>query len=102
ISGICSLAATHEQLIIGWTGDINVSSPVQTPSTPTSDPAATESPGHTVPSSTVSPALHASLRTTLQSYQPKESDLDNDWKTEYMPVWLEDGVAHGYYEGYCK
>ncbi|KAJ7312647.1 hypothetical protein DFH08DRAFT_822090 [Mycena albidolilacea] len=87
ISGIRSLAATHEQLIIGWTGDINVSSPAQIPSTPTSDPAATESPtdkGRTVPSSTVSPALHASLRTTLQSYQPKESDPDNDWKTEHF------------------
>ncbi|KAJ7342536.1 trehalose-6-phosphate phosphatase [Mycena albidolilacea] len=107
ISGIRSLAATHEQLIIGWTGDINVSSPAQTPSTPTSDPLAapTESPtdkGRTVPSSTVSPALRASLRTALQSYQPKESDPDDDRKTEYVPVWLEDGVAHGHYEGYCK
>ncbi|KAJ7766289.1 trehalose-6-phosphate phosphatase [Mycena olivaceomarginata] len=107
ISGIRSLAATHEQLIIGWTGNINVSSPAQAPSTPTSDPltAPTESPtdkGRTVPSSTVSPALRASLRTALQSYQPKESDPDDDRKTEYVPVWLEDSVAHGHYEGYCK
>jgi trehalose 6-phosphate synthase/phosphatase len=107
ISGIRSLAATHEQLIIGWTGAINVSSPALSPSTPTSDPLAapTESPtdkGRTVPSSTVSPALRASLRTALQSYQPKESDPDDDRKTEYVPVWLEDSVAHGHYEGYCK
>ncbi|KAJ7765232.1 hypothetical protein B0H16DRAFT_1883249 [Mycena metata] len=34
--------------------------------------------------------------------QPAESDPDDDCKTVYVPVWLEDAVAHGHYDGYCK
>ncbi|KAF7360645.1 Trehalose-6-phosphate phosphatase [Mycena venus] len=73
ISGIRSLAATHEQLIIGWTGDIQAATP--------------NAQGE---------------QDALSTYQPKESDPDDDRKTTYVPVWLDDGVAHGHYDGYCK
>ncbi|KAJ7598894.1 trehalose-6-phosphate phosphatase [Mycena floridula] len=85
ISGIRSLAATHEQLIIGWTGDIN--SPVS---------------GETVPEDSISDKDKASLEEALKSYTPKESDPDDDKKTIYVPVWLDGKIAHGHYDGYCK
>lgn len=85
ISGIRSLSATHEQVIVGWTGDI--ASPV---------------PNENVPSSTISDADKDALNEALLTYQPKESDPDDDRKTSYVPVWLDDKVAHGHYDGYCK
>ncbi|SJK98408.1 related to trehalose-6-phosphate phosphatase [Armillaria ostoyae] len=85
ISGIRSLAATHEQLIVGWTGDIH--SPV---------------PNEHIPENTVSESDKQALDETLRTYQPKESDPDDDKKTVYVPVWLDDKVAHGHYDGYCK
>ncbi|KAJ6615117.1 trehalose-6-phosphate phosphatase [Mycena sp. CBHHK59/15] len=84
ISGIRSLAATHEQLIIGWTGDIQSAT------------------GERVPSESVSDADRAALEDALATYTPKESDPDDDRKTVYVPVWLDDAVAHGHYDGYCK
>ncbi|KAJ7193542.1 trehalose 6-phosphate phosphatase [Mycena pura] len=85
ISGIRSLAATHEQLIIGWTGDIQSTVP-----------------GERVGIDTVSHDDRAALEEALKTYQPKESDPDDDRKTVYVPVWLDDKVAHGHYDGYCK
>ncbi|KAF7318830.1 Trehalose-6-phosphate phosphatase [Mycena chlorophos] len=85
ISGIRSLAATHEQLIIGWTGDIQSTVP-----------------GERVPVDNVSSDDRASLEEALKTYQPKESDPDDDRKTVYVPVWLADKVAHDHYDGYCK
>ncbi|KAJ7785336.1 trehalose 6-phosphate phosphatase [Mycena maculata] len=85
ISGIRSLAATHEQLIIGWTGDIQSTVP-----------------GERVPTETVTESDRAALEEALKTYQPKESDPDDDRKTVYVPVWLDDQVAHGHYDGYCK
>lgn len=87
ISGINSLVETHEQLIIGWTGDI------QSPT-----------PGEHISAETVTDADKAALDDALRTYQPKESDrdLDDDKKTKYVPVWLDDKVAHGHYDGYCK
>lgn len=85
ISGIRSLSATHEQVIIGWTGDI---------SSPT--------PGEKIASNTVSAEDKAALEIALNVHQPKESDPDDDKKTTYVPVWLDDKVAHGHYDGYSK
>ncbi|KAJ7640663.1 trehalose-6-phosphate phosphatase [Mycena polygramma] len=84
ISGIRSLAATHEQLIVGWTGDVQSESECK------------------VPSCDVSADARAELEEALRTYQPKESDPDDDRKTVYVPVWLDDAVAHGHYDGYCK
>jgi trehalose 6-phosphate synthase/phosphatase len=85
ISGIRSLAATHEQFIIGWTGDI------QSPT-----------PGERIPADLVSDADKAALDEALKTFQPREADPDDDKKTTYVPVWLDDNVAHGHYDGYCK
>lgn len=85
ISGIQSLSSTHEQLIIGWTGDI-----------------LSPTPNEHISSDTVSPKDRAALQEALASYQPKESDPDDDRKMTYLPVWLDDKVAHGHYDGYCK
>lgn len=85
ISGISSLSSTHEQLIIGWTGDII---------SPTA--------GEHIPPDTISQQDRDELDEALKTYQPKESDPDDERKTTYVPVWLDDRVAHGHYDGYCK
>ncbi|KAJ8516825.1 hypothetical protein ONZ45_g5903 [Pleurotus djamor] len=104
ISGIRSLAATHEQLIVGWTGDIQSTNP-----------------GERVPSNTVLDDDRRMLEDALRSYMTKETDGDLDAddddneplspegearqkkrKTMYVPVWVDDKVAHGHYDGYCK
>jgi trehalose 6-phosphate synthase/phosphatase len=85
ISGIRSLTSTHEQLIIGWTGDI-----------------VSPTPGEHITPDSVSMEDRAKLEEALSTYQPKESDPDDERKTTYVPVWLDDKVAHGHYDGYCK
>jgi trehalose 6-phosphate synthase/phosphatase len=87
ISGIRSLSQTHEQLIVGWTGDVQ-------------SPNGTDK----IPFDTISQQERNDFGSALQDYQRKESDPDddNDSKTNYVPVWLEDHVAHGHYDGYCK
>lgn len=86
ISGIRSLAHTHEQLIIGWTGDI------------------VSATGDKVSADSISAKERDEFDAALKAYHPKESDPDDerDRKTKYVPVWLDDKVAHGHYDGYCK
>lgn len=85
ISGIRSLSASHEQLIIGWSGDIE-----------------TGSPGERVPTNSISQEDRLALEEALKTCTPLEADPDDDKKTTYVPVWLDDKVAHGHYDGYCK
>jgi trehalose 6-phosphate synthase/phosphatase len=87
ISGIRSLSHTHEQLIVGWTGDVQ-------------SPTGTDK----VPVDTISQQERNNYESALRAFQPKEQDPDDerDQKTIYVPVWLEDKVAHGHYDGYCK
>ncbi|TFK97226.1 glycosyltransferase family 20 protein [Pterulicium gracile] len=85
ISGIRSLSATHEQVIVGWTGDVQ--SPV---------------PGERVLTSSIPEGEKKALEEALEGWQPREADPDDDQKTTYVPVWLDDKVAHGHYDGYCK
>lgn len=85
ISGIRSLSATHENLIIGWTGDV-----------------LSASPNEKVPLDVISPADRAALEDALRTYHPKEGESEDDSNTQYIPVWLDDKVAHGHYDGYCK
>jgi len=103
ISGIRSLSATHDQLIVGWTGDVL--------SRPSEGAASAESGGNTdtveqhVPSHLVSPADRVALESELVGYDEDGQGQGieaNKGKTEYVPVWLEDKVAHGHYDGYCK
>ncbi|PFH48155.1 glycosyltransferase family 20 protein [Amanita thiersii Skay4041] len=86
ISGIRSLSATHEQLVIGWTGDV-----------------VSATPNEKISADAVCPADRVALEEALKVYQPKEGEADDDAsKTQYVPVWLDDKVAHGHYDGYCK
>jgi len=86
ISGIRSLEAPGEQLIIGWTGDIQN----------------TNQPDATVPLSSVSEQDRLALEESLQTYHPHEADPDDETKTTFIPVWVDEKEAHGHYEGYCK
>ena len=86
ISGIRSLETPHEQLIIGWTGDI----------------PNTHQPDATVPLSSISAEDRLALENSLQTYQPREADPDDERKSTYIPVWVDEKDAHGHYEGYCK
>ncbi|KAI0041612.1 glycosyltransferase family 20 protein [Auriscalpium vulgare] len=87
ISGIRSLSATHEQVIIGWTGDVE--GPI---------PAAG---GETtkIPASSVSEEDKAALEEKIAAYKGEDEEKG---RTTYVPVWLDDKVAHGHYDGYCK
>ncbi|KAJ7765213.1 hypothetical protein B0H16DRAFT_1257538, partial [Mycena metata] len=88
-------------LIIGWTGDI-LTAP---PAAPLSSPIASLPPPSTpqpIPSDSVTEEERAKLEDALGTYQPAESGPDDDRKTVYVMVWLEDAVAHGHYDGDCK
>jgi trehalose 6-phosphate synthase/phosphatase len=88
ISGIRSLSATHEQFIIGWTGDI------ESPNT--------NSAGEKIkiPSTTLSEEDRTALEEEIAHF--KSEDDDAKTTTAYVPLWLDDKVAHGHYDGYCK
>jgi trehalose 6-phosphate synthase/phosphatase len=86
ISGIRSLEAPNEQLIVGWTGDIQNA----------------HQPDATVPLSNISDEDRLALEKSLQTYQPREADPDDERKSTYIPVWVGEKDAHDHYEGYCK
>lgn len=41
-------------------------------------------------------------RGTLEEEITKFTSEDDDTKTIYVPLLLDDKVAHGHYDGYCK
>ncbi|KAI0703424.1 glycosyltransferase family 20 protein [Cytidiella melzeri] len=90
VSGITSLTATHEQIYVGWTGDLQSASESDN--------------GHSkVPSSSISEENKADLENLLSSgkHLLKEEFPEGKAMT-YVPVWLDDKQAHGHYDGYCK
>ncbi|KIK68618.1 glycosyltransferase family 20 protein [Collybiopsis luxurians FD-317 M1] len=87
ISGIRSLSATHDQLIVGWTGDIE----------------RVEGAGD------ASDADKAKLDELLANggeiddvHDSKDGHVNGSHHTSYVAVWMPSTVAHGYYDGYCK
>ena len=82
-SGIHSLGATNEQVIIGWTGDLYRGS-------------ATSDESIKIPTPSVSDEDKKALEETIGRYKPEEGSA------KYVPVFLDDEVAHGHYDGYCK
>ncbi|KAI0298635.1 trehalose 6-phosphate phosphatase [Multifurca ochricompacta] len=88
ISGIRSLSATHEQVIIGWAGDIE---------SPNNNSAGEKS---KVPSTSLSEEDKVALEEEIANF--KSEDDDAKTKTSYVPLLLDDKVAHGHYDGYCK
>ncbi|KAJ3742715.1 trehalose-6-phosphate phosphatase [Lentinula detonsa] len=88
ISGIRSLSATHEQIIVGWTGDIE----------------STEGEKKEVGELTEE---HKSELNEILFKGDKEDDVheahdEDHHHTGYVAVWMSSPVAHGYYDGYCK
>ncbi|KAF9066784.1 glycosyltransferase family 20-domain-containing protein [Rhodocollybia butyracea] len=87
ISGIRSLSVTHDQVIIGWTGDIEGSDEAE------------------VKVSDVSEEDKAKLDELLAKGGDDDDPTDgkdNIHKTGYAAVWMPSLIAHGYYDGYCK
>ncbi|KAJ3000118.1 hypothetical protein NUW54_g6836 [Trametes sanguinea] len=101
VSGIDSLATTHEQIVIGWTGDIQASSAAQPPvaTAVSSDPSGL--PTSKVATSSLTEEDKKELETMLEEYKSRD-EPENGKKIHYVPVWLDDKDAHGHYDGYCK
>ncbi|KAG2156912.1 glycosyltransferase family 20 protein [Suillus bovinus] len=105
-SGIRSLSVTHEQLILGWTGDIL--SPVAPPDGNDADvnPSTGEhipSVRDRIPSSRISQEDKDALDVELARYTDKNAiEPETSKPITYLPLWMEDNVAHGHYDGYCK
>lgn len=108
ISGIASLASTHEQLVVGWTGDIPTALPTMppsaygAPSTSTASESAHASPSK-VPTKDIGEEERRELEQLLAKYRSRdEVSIEGGKQTTYVPVWLDNKEAHGHYEGYCK
>ncbi|KAF9225645.1 glycosyltransferase family 20 protein [Gyrodon lividus] len=104
ISGVRSLSATHDQLVIGWTGDI-LSFPSEGAASAEEDGINSGIGEQRVPSHLVNEADREALEAELGGYDEDgqgQGIEGNKGKIEYVPVWLEDTVAHGHYDGYCK
>lgn len=113
VSGTTSLSATHEQLFVGWTGDIHGA-----PSSPqvNGSGAATPAPQSElakVPTKDISDADKEAFERIVNARGAKlllkedaiphiEEDGEPLKAVEYVPVWLDDKQAHGHYDGYCK
>lgn len=100
-SGIRYLSATHEQVMVGWTGPIHVA--------PTSS-AASNAYQTSESSSLASVALTSSISDEDKALLDEqvthwEDETSVDLKLKpmtYGSVWLDDTTAHDHYEGYCK
>lgn len=96
ISGIRSLSATHEQLLIGWTGDIYASPPSFSATSSPSNPE-----GSKLPSKDLAEEDKKALEEAIGNYEDTEHEVKGKG-LKLVPVWLDDKLAHGHYDGYCK
>ncbi|KAF8343102.1 trehalose-6-phosphate phosphatase [Cantharellus anzutake] len=103
-SGIQSLCATHEQVIVGWTGDLKKGpgSDVELSEENTSSATITTT---SIATGALTETDKAALEEKIASYQdpiePSSSSASSK-PLSYAPVWLNDATAHGHYDGYCK
>jgi trehalose 6-phosphate synthase/phosphatase len=98
ISGIRSLSSSHEQIVIGWTGDI-----APPPSSASASTSSVVTAGaDKVPADGISQADKAAFQDALDAYKIDPEDDRGEKRAKYLPVWLDDKVAHGHYDGYCK
>lgn len=96
VSGIRSLCDTHEQVVLAWTGDIEVGN---------SPPGVATVHRDSVRVSNLTQEDKASLEAAISNYiGPEDVNIDGAPKKKmtYVPVFLDDKIAHGHYEGYCK
>jgi trehalose 6-phosphate synthase/phosphatase len=89
VSGIRSLCATHEQIILAWTGDIEAS-------------PGSQSQKQLVPFTSLSQEDKKELEGEIGKYQSPLDPREGKKRINYVPVFLDDKIAHGHYEGYCK
>jgi len=89
ISGIRSLSATHEQIILAWTGDIETGQPDSSQRNP-------------APLVTLTDDDKKSLEAEIGNYKSVIDLGEGKKMMNYVPVFLDDKIAHGHYEGYCK
>ena len=96
VSGIDSLAATHEQVFVGWTGDIDSTSSASEEASGSSEPATPK-----ISAASLADEDKKELEGILSEYR-SPNELKDGKKIQYVPVWLDDKDAHGHYDGYCK
>ncbi|RDX51729.1 trehalose 6-phosphate phosphatase [Lentinus brumalis] len=97
VSGIDSLAATHEQVFVGWTGDIEAGG---APPAGSQD-ASSGSESAKIPTASLAEEDKKELEGLLAGYRTRDEPKDGK-PIHYVPVWLDDKEAHGHYDGYCK
>lgn len=128
ISGIRSLSTTHEQVIIGWTGDLYVGTAPQANPQPIPEPSLDATITETIsdvsaqipsaihpvrlPQSALTEESRKGLEEELAAYDDhmQESDYTagpakgdaSGKRISLRPVFLDDKTAHSHYEGYCK
>ncbi|KAJ4495743.1 glycosyltransferase family 20-domain-containing protein [Lentinula edodes] len=88
ISGIRSLSATHEQIIVGWTGDIEGSEDEKKEVGQVTEEDRAQ--------------LNELLSKGGEEDDVHEAHDKGHHHTSYAAVWMSSPVAHGYYDGYCK
>ncbi|KAG9047433.1 threalose-6-phosphate phosphatase [Serendipita sp. 407] len=91
ISGIRSLSSTHEQILLAWTGDIE-----------TGHGGSSQTHKSSVPAATLTDEDKITLEAEISNYTSPLDLGEGKKKVNYVPVFLDDKVAHGHYEGYCK
>ncbi|KAI0754189.1 trehalose 6-phosphate phosphatase [Daedaleopsis nitida] len=101
VSGIDSLAATHEQIFVGWTGDIESASTAGAQSSGQDTPGPSDPAPTKVPAASLAEEDKKELEGLLENYQSRD-DIKDGKAIHYVPVWLDDKDAHGHYDGYCK
>ncbi|EJF56796.1 trehalose 6-phosphate phosphatase [Dichomitus squalens LYAD-421 SS1] len=101
VSGIDSLAETHEQLFVGWTGDIESVSQAGPPLAAPNSSGPSDPPISKVPTASLSDADKKELEDLLENYRSRD-EVEEGKEIHYVPVFLDDKDAHGHYDGYCK
>lgn len=127
VSGMRSLSASHEQIVVAWTGDVLLQS--QTAPSPRAPTQATFSsltanlsqqatedgaflqPGQTnvveesgkkVFNGEFSDAEKEEIEGELDRFSVVEGEAEQAERMKYVPVFLPPDVSKGHYEGFCK
>lgn len=99
VSGIRSLAQTHEQIVVGWTGAIH---PTVAAST------GEDGHSHELGEEDIPEADRKQLERDVKTFKAdfedgdEPTEIDEGKGIKYVPVWLKSAVAKAHYEGYCK
>ncbi|KZV98162.1 glycosyltransferase family 20 protein [Exidia glandulosa HHB12029] len=83
-SGVRSLAGDYEQVVVGWSGDFEAGPQRER-----------------VPAANLSDDDRKAFEVAIGSYVDPEHDAPAKGVT-YVPVWLDEKIAHGHYEGFSK